>query len=572
MFKLLLITVLLILPLSSSASGYEISLKKADSCLNVSSYEESIEFYKQALALLENEQIEKRSEIYIRLGYIFKVLEMYDDAFLVFDKALILERRLNNLELSMNIKIGYAEFLRCIGQCEKAMQVIESLDVENEIERSSKTIQAFYYNRWAAILVQCFNDFEKAMRVSKKGLMLARQAGSTYHEAASLNEMGFITEHTDSPKNAIPLYKVALRLWDDEKYLRYAPNACVNISRCYSRVGKLDSTLYFANKGLEKVGDRDWFRMLVPLYSEKLFALEQMDRWREAYFTRGLYHEAAINMRAREWSDKMATARGEFELERKETELTTERSKNEQAKQEIDNERRIIRWLIFVVSIVLFLALAAFFLFIRLRRANANLKDSLAENDVLLKEVHHRVKNNMQVVSSLLDLQSSFAMDEKSKNALINSRDRINSLALAHQNLYVDDDLQSINVKNYLEVLIESLVGQDVHVKQEIHEGQLEIEKAQALGFVLNELLTNSMKHAWKSEDREKLIWIKLIKREEEWSFYYADNGVGLKDKAKFLESPTFGVTLIRSFLKRNFKVSISFGEKPGMNVGFTFK
>ncbi len=554
------------------ASLDKTALEKADSCFNICSYGDAIIYYKKALVSLEKDEVEQRCELYIRLGYIYKVLEKYDEALIVFDKALFLKRKINNIDLSMRVKIGYAEFLRSINECEKAIEILESVNVDDDLEQSTITTKAYYYNRYAAIVNQCLGDLNRALEYSQKALTLARKAKSNYHIATSLNEIGYITEHIKSPKEALPYYREALSLWEGKKHRRYSPNACLNLSRSYNRIGLLDSSLYFSNKGLEIVGDNDWFNMLVPLYSEKLSSLEQLGRWKEAYDVRWLYHVAAISMRSQEWSDKMASAKGELEFERKESELIVERAKNEQAKNTIEHERKIQRLLIFVIIVGVFLIAITLFFFYKLKRVNTILKDTLAENDILLKEVHHRVKNNMQVVSSLLDLQSSFAIDEKSKAALINSRDRINSLALAHQNLYVEDDLKSINIKNYLQLLIQSVVSKDILVKQEIDEGQLEIEKAQALGFVLNELLTNSIKHAWKDSETEKVIWIKLKKGEENWSFYYSDNGVGVVDKVKFLESPTFGVTLIRSFLKRNLKVSISFGEKPGMNIGFTFK
>lgn len=560
------------LPIFTLASAVKTVREKADSCYNESNYEEAGMFYKKELSTIPENQIEERCEIYLKLGHIYKVLEKFDDAVVIYKKILYIEKRVKNLDLSIRIKIDYAEFLRSISECDKSLEILKSIN-HDQLNKVDIITQITYYDRFAAIIVQCKGgDIELALPFSIKALALARKSKSDYHIAVSLNEIAYIKEHINSPREAIAYYLEAIKLWDDEKYKRYSPNACVNIARCYNKLGIPDSTLFFSNKGLKIVGNEKWYNMLVPLYSEKLSALEQLGRWKEAYEVRWDYHVAAISMRGQEWSDKMATVRGELELERKEGELLKERSKYDEAESQIEAEIQIRKILIFLLCVVLFLIAIALIFSVRHKRLNSKLIITLAENEELLKEVHHRVKNNMQVVSSLLDLQSSFAVDGKSKDALINSRDRINSLALAHQNLYIEGDLKSINIKNYLTVLIKSVLSSDVIVNIEIDEGNLEIEKAQALGFVLNELLTNSIKHAWTSGDEEKVIWIKLKKGESDWSFYYSDNGIGVKDKAKFLESPTFGITLIRSFLKRNLKVSISFGEKPGMNIGFTFK
>lgn len=560
--------------LTSQAAIQKMDSEKADSCFNESNYQEASKFYKKTLAAIPKNQIERRCEVYLKLGYIYKVLEDYDEAIQTYDRILYLSKKIsNNKDLVVRAKVEYAEFLRSINECQKGIEILEDIQIEKVEDQIDILTRVMYFDRFAAILVQLDADhIEQALPYCYQALTLARLSKSNHHIATSLNEIGYIKEHIASPREAIPYYQEAFKLWDHEKFKRFSPNTCFHLSRCYNKIGKLDSCLYFANIGLEIIGDNDWYRVLVPLYSEKLSALEQLGRWKEAYEVRWLYHVAAMNMRSKEWSDKMADVKGELELEKKESELIKERSKFVEAENVIVNERRIRKLLIFIIGVVLFLIVVAAVFSFKMKKLNSNLKEALAENDVLLKEVHHRVKNNMQVVSSLLDLQSSYALDEKSRDALINSRDRINSLALAHQNLYVEDDLKSIDVKNYLELLIQSVIGADIILHMQIDEGFMDFEKAQALGFVLNELMTNSIKHAWKNENQEKVIWIKLVRIEEEWSFYYSDNGIGVKDKVKFLESPTFGITLIRSFLKRNLKVSLTFGEKPGMNVGFTFK
>jgi len=560
------------LPFSMLASFEKTNIEKADSCINEADYKKAIVFYKKALYALDKRSIDERCEIYIRLGYIYKVLENFDDAFLIFEKVHLFEKKIKSYDLWVRTKIGYAELLRSISECEKSKGVLDDLNLELRKDQIKQLTLATFYDRYAAVLNQCFGDLDNALVYSEKALNLSREAKSSFHSATSLNEIGYILEHTTSAKQAIPYYKEALNSWSHKKHSIYSANASLNLSRCYNKMGLLDSALYYAEKGLLIVGENKWHRMLVSLYSEKISCLEQTSKWKEAFAVSWLYHDAVINMRSQEWSKKVASVKGDLELERKELEIINERNKFEHAENVIESERKTRKLLIFIIIVGVILILIALIFSIKHKRLNSKLKNTLSENDVLLKEVHHRVKNNMQVVSSLLDLQSSFAIDEKSKAALINSRDRINSLALAHQNLYIEDDLKSINIKNYLAVLIQSVVSDDVITNVEIDEGNLEIEKAQALGFVLNELLTNSIKHAWKNGAEEKLIWIKLIKEENNWSFYYSDNGVGVQDKVKFLESPTFGVTLIRSFLKRNLKVSISFGEKPGMNISFTFK
>ena len=126
-------------------------------------------------------------------------------------------------------------------------------------------------------------------------------------------------------------------------------------------------------------------------------------------------------------------------------------------------------------------------------------EERIHEKDTLLKEVHHRVKNNLQTVSSLLSLQSRGIKDEKVKNLIKSSQNRVISMAMVHEMLYMRDDLSKINYKSYVEELSEYLVksvkGADSNVKVNINIPQIElgIDTAIPLGLLINEALTNAL-------------------------------------------------------------------------------
>jgi two-component system, sensor histidine kinase PdtaS len=429
-----------------------------------------------------------------------------------------------------------------------------------------------YYNRFAALIHQHGNDEKRARKYSMIALRLAREINDLNLIATSLNELGSIEEHQPNIKAAISLYREAMDLWSQLGVNRYTATPCVNIARCYMKLGNIDSLLFYADKGIELVGDQRWTAVSFHLYELKLTGLEAKKDYEGCYQAMRTYNQLVIELKQKDWLDKLAEVTGELELKSKELELREGRSQIRKSNQIISNDRRQQRILLFVLGLIAIATLTITYFLIRIRKVNKELKHANQSKDVLLKEVHHRVKNNMQVVSSLLDLQSNFAHDQSSRDALVSSRDRINSLALAHQNLYLDDEYESINIAVYLNGVVKAVCSKDIQVNTDFIDELLEIEKAQALGFVLNELLTNSIKHAWEHNVKIKMISIKLVRAEGEWFFYYSDNGKGIGNNTMFLESPTFGVTLIRSFLRRNLKGKIEFGEKPGMNISFSFK
>jgi two-component sensor histidine kinase len=548
------------------------NIQKGDSCIQVAQYDKAVQYY--SLGIKENGRasVEEQIDLYLKLAHAYKLAERYDRCYQVFDKLRRLKAQTRSLDHQLRITTQYAEYLRSIGRNLNGIQELETIDI-NAIEgKVDKRSLINYYNRFSALLHQHGPDQERAKEYSNLALKLSREIRDDHLIATSLNELGSIEEHTQDVRKAIPLYLEAYSKWRKQGMDRYAVNPLTNLSRVYLKLSDPDSALFYANKGITLVGDRDWKGVLAQLYNMKLTALEAMGDLEGSLEAMKEYHRLVTQINEMEYSKNLADISAKLELRSKELELEEERLKMKEAESIISNDQLYQRILITIV-LSLIIGLTIIVLFLRhFRKTNKELSDLIHTKEVLLKEVHHRVKNNMQVVSSLMDLQSNYAKDDSSREAILNSKDRINSLALAHQYLYLDDKYDSINIDVYLRGIIRSVCDPAIDVRSTFANEQLDFEKAQALGFVLNELLTNSMKHAWDETIGEKWISIKLLNENGTWFFYYADNGKGLSNKTSFLESPTFGVTLIRSFLRRNLKGKLEFGEKPGMNISFSFK
>jgi two-component sensor histidine kinase len=133
------------------------------------------------------------------------------------------------------------------------------------------------------------------------------------------------------------------------------------------------------------------------------------------------------------------------------------------------------------------------------------IKTSLEEKEVLLKEIHHRVKNNLQIISSLLDLQSS-NLDEAARRIFADCQNRINSMALIHEELYHSTDLAHVDFETYAGNLAESLIGTygaaSVGLELVVDALPLTLDKAIPMGLIINELVSNSLKHAFPGGPR----------------------------------------------------------------------
>ena len=178
------------------------------------------------------------------------------------------------------------------------------------------------------------------------------------------------------------------------------------------------------------------------------------------------------------------------------------------------------------------------------------IEQSLKDKDVLIKEIHHRVKNNLQIITSMLSLQMNKVDDEKTGAILRDAKQRISSIALTHQMLYQKENLSSVNLGEYLERLVRQielimpLSNIELHTSIPSQNSRLSIDNAVPLGLLVNELLTNAYKHAFPEVVKGR-ITVALTEDEETFTLEISDNGVGLPDNFDTQERKTLGMELI---------------------------
>jgi PAS domain S-box-containing protein len=197
------------------------------------------------------------------------------------------------------------------------------------------------------------------------------------------------------------------------------------------------------------------------------------------------------------------------------------------------------------------------------------LQSSLEEKERLLREVHHRVKNNLHVVTNLLDLQSDYIEDGKSLNLFADNQNRIQSMALIHEQLYQSIDSRQLDMKKYLDRLAGSLFYSyqesqpNLQIAVETEPLHLNLETAVPCGLLINEFVTNCLRHAFK-DDRPSRITIRLVRASgEQLQLSVADNGVGFPGELDWQKSPTFGMRLVR-ILSKQLKAKITLDNRVG--------
>ncbi len=190
------------------------------------------------------------------------------------------------------------------------------------------------------------------------------------------------------------------------------------------------------------------------------------------------------------------------------------------------------------------------------KRAEERLIDSLKEKEVMLAEIHHRVKNNLAVITGLLELQSYNTPNESAQRILRDSQMRINSIALVHEKLYQSENLSEIKIHNYIKELstvIQRAMGTSsipIEVSFDLDNVSVVITQAIPCGLLLNEILTNCYKHAFK-DAKSGRIWVSFKEINNELVFILKDNGNGFPEEDLGVQTKSLGMTLIRTLGKQ---------------------
>ena len=207
--------------------------------------------------------------------------------------------------------------------------------------------------------------------------------------------------------------------------------------------------------------------------------------------------------------------------------------------------------------------------------AENEIKSSLVEKNTLLQEIHHRVKNNMQIISSLLNLQIKYVDDGKAVDVLKESQNRVKSMAMIHDKLYMSEDLTRINFVDYIKSLISNLfysynVEDTIKPALKIDRVSLNMETAVPCGLIISELVSNSLKYAFP-DGRVGKIFVSLKSGDEYYELIIGDNGIGLPEEFDMDNIKTLGLMLVYS-LTEQIDGKISINNDNGTRYTIIFK
>ncbi|MDP3564469.1 MAG: sensor histidine kinase, partial [Methanoregula sp.] len=210
-------------------------------------------------------------------------------------------------------------------------------------------------------------------------------------------------------------------------------------------------------------------------------------------------------------------------------------------------------------------------------KAEQEITRSLGEKDLLLREIHHRVKNNLQIITSLLRLQSRYITDPKVLGSIKDSQSRVRAMALVHERIYRSHSIAELNLKDYLEYLTRQLLlfyniqQHQITITVSMDDVMVDIDTVIPLGLIMNELLSNSLKHAFP-DGRKGTVSIKCtVQGTDTLRFVYHDNGIGMPAGFDWKNSESLGLRLVNGLVDQ-LNGTLDFGTGEGTSFVITIR
>ncbi len=501
-----------------------------------------LEYYLKAIPLFETlDRNDLLAMVTGNVGSLYSCrLDDHDNGLSYFNKSLGYTNKTDKPNLRGLILTNMSEVFVRRKEHQKAEEaLLEALQITDRKTRVH--LVATILNKLSEVNI-ITKKYTEALAYTKRAISLKKETGNTINYSADYLKLARIYEHLNKDKGVAENYENALRIANEAKTLPELSNVYNNLHEYYNR-----------KKEYKKGYD---YLLKYNAIKDSLFSKENTKQLKEIQAT--------------------------FDLESKEKEVLL--LTNENKIKALENKAHETTRLLLILGVIALLFIIATLYYgysskqkanIILEEKNNTISQTLKEREVLLKEIHHRVKNNLQIISSLLSLQHKFSDKKTAETILKESQDKIHAMSIIHEKLYKSNDLSLISLQTYLEELVlhfrtsYSLSEEQIILSSSGDPINLDMDHLVPCGLIINEIITNSIKHAFP-DNKKGQIFIEAHSDKNECFLTLKDTGVGFPEEISLKNSSSLGMQLIYG-LTRQINGSIETFSNPGASYTIKF-
>jgi len=495
-------------------------------------YVDALNHYHDCIAI--QEQIKDSillPEAYNNLGSLYHDIRNYEKAEYFYNKSLRLCEKYSNYRCVAMALTNLGQILSDRKELDSALIFLNRSLKVRELSKETYGI-GITYNLFGEVYFRK-SEYDKAVKYFNKSLLLERKHNDDKGVAASLIYLGNVYIKTQDFVQAKKTGNEALEIAKKENALESQVRATKLLRDAYQ-------------------GEQNW---------KEAFKMEQS------------YTKLRDSIQNDKIDESIIIKQTTFDLQQKQKEIELLSAKNDLQRLTLRNNKIVLCIAIIGILLISLIALFTKRVLNKNKHTSKLLKIQNEEKQVMMKEIHHRVKNNLQVVNSLLRLQSREVKDSKVLEMFKNTQRRVLSMAKLHENMYSTENLKLINVKKHLSGLIIDIIdsydlGKKINIELDIVDEEYSIEILLPLSLIVNEIITNSLKHAFINKQKGNVSLELKKNSKEDFEMIIGDDGIGFHPLD---ESSGLGTKLINIF-SRQLNGTIRLLEKEGAFYELKFK
>lgn len=541
---------------------------------NQGEFESSTSKYSQALDIYKLKNTQKKiASTTIRLGVVDLRNGKFDMAMKRFLDALTISEKLKDKSGVMEAYYSISWIYLDRKDYPSALKYLKMAEnINDSLPFSSTSLNIFNH---LGVVYRETGRYQQAIQYLEKGVNLSGDPSNQGLNITLINNLASVYAKQGLRSKALHLQEAALqRARSLGNYLREL-QALSGISKTYGKDDP-DKAIYYLEQAIALAREKKaynqetrYLKTIIPLYLQK-------KNFEQAFLMKQREHTLADSFYYNSLTRNIESLRTEYELSKSNARIKELDLISNKNRLELSNTR-IVRNVTIAGAASLLIILLLLYNHYRVKQRNAKeiseknttLEKLLEEKELLLREIHHRVKNNLHTVMSLLETQSAFLKDD-ALEAVQNSQHRVFAMSLIHQKLYQVEHSKNVDMSIYLPELVEYLkdsfaTGQRIRIRSRVDDIELDLSKAIPLALILNEAITNSIKYAFPA-NRSGDIQIELRKTmRDKLRLTITDNGVGLPDNWDKLQKNSLGLKLMKGLtedIRGSFTIEGTFGTR----------